>query len=797
MFAVRLAAMCANVVVGDAMFAVHAALAPAEACRGIAEAQASAVACTAVYARRYGTVFWINSIVLQVPLAYVVILELAKHTLEVLIRSAALLSHPPLSPSPLLLATGLCAAAPAFPLALLLLEHAASMFCGLLVASLFEDITHAATVTHLLPLPPLLAAVASPIVAFVNRCRARVLPGRHVSLDSNWICSMVMLTVIEYVFVFPDELAAPPVISGGLVFKMVGMCFIQAVSAFNFSGKSTTTLDELDIILAAERRHAHVLHERLKAVASRSATTFRDKAVVTKLAASFKDVVGRNAALLDNFIAHLEMDAAASTWLQEQVSNRTRPDFSRDELHRLSVDHRPAFSPAVARLAAQVRTDSRQSLEESESSPKVPRSPSSSSDAGGTGGAGGTGAEPASRSPRVARSTSSTGSHSAISEAPSGADEVPQELLDKLNSWGLPLFDLDADQLSATAFLLLEKLGVVPQFCPPSTARAFIQEVRRLMHNNAFHNFRHVVDVLHTVCRFVLLTEHRNLFEPIDLFALAIAALCHDLGHPGVTNNFLISVQHELALRYNDTSVLENHHAALLFEMIASKPSINIFAGLTPSEWQRTRKIILSAIINTDMTKHFDIVAQAERLRRTSSEGSEEDRRQRPPKPSDDNSIILSLFLHAADISNPAKPAEAYAKWTEVLMIEFFNQGDLERALRLQISPGFDRHTTAVELLQVNFIDYIVMPLISALVTLFPELGELVHNLVANRRNLTAVKSEEAAKRLSAEPDALRAERARIAQSQEAFAHAASVLTQKTSAALRRATSDVGGVHGR
>ena len=48
--------------------------------------------------------------------------------------------------------------------------------------------------------------------------------------------------------------------------QMVGMCFIQAVAAFNFSGKSTTTLDELDIILAAERRHAHVLHERLKAL---------------------------------------------------------------------------------------------------------------------------------------------------------------------------------------------------------------------------------------------------------------------------------------------------------------------------------------------------------------------------------------------------------------------------------------------------------------------------------------------------------------------------------------------------
>lgn len=41
-----------------------------------------------------------------------------------------------------------------------------------------------------------------------------------------------------------------------------------------------------------------------------------------------------------------------------------------------------------------------------------------------------------------------------------------------------------------------------------------------------------------------------------------MAALSHDVDHPGLNNGFLVNTLDEMALLYNDQSVLENHHVA-------------------------------------------------------------------------------------------------------------------------------------------------------------------------------------------------------------------------------------------
>ena len=49
--------------------------------------------------------------------------------------------------------------------------------------------------------------------------------------------------------------------------------------------------------------------------------------------------------------------------------------------------------------------------------------------------------------------------------------------------------------------------------------------------------------------------------------AYLIAALCHDVAHPGTNNEFEVKVKSQLALEYGDTSVL-NMHIATMFSTI-------------------------------------------------------------------------------------------------------------------------------------------------------------------------------------------------------------------------------------
>ncbi|KAM6395034.1 LOW QUALITY PROTEIN: dual specificity calcium/calmodulin-dependent 3',5'-cyclic nucleotide phosphodiesterase 1B-like, partial [Rhynochetos jubatus] len=80
-----------------------------------------------------------------------------------------------------------------------------------------------------------------------------------------------------------------------------------------------------------------------------------------------------------------------------------------------------------------------------------------------------------------------------------------------------------------------------------------------------------------------------------------------------------------------------------------------------------------------------------------------------------DKSKVLSLLLHAADISHPTKQWSVHSRWTRALMEEFFRQGDKEAELGLPFSPLCDRTSTLVAQSQIGFIDFIVEPTFSVL----------------------------------------------------------------------------------
>lgn len=65
----------------------------------------------------------------------------------------------------------------------------------------------------------------------------------------------------------------------------------------------------------------------------------------------------------------------------------------------------------------------------------------------------------------------------------------------------------------------------------------------------------------------------------LELLCIIISCCIHDVGHYGVNNDFLVKTQHEWALIYNDTSVNENMHVRVAFEVL-QEPECNIFEGM-------------------------------------------------------------------------------------------------------------------------------------------------------------------------------------------------------------------------
>ncbi|CDJ56238.1 3'5'cyclic nucleotide phosphodiesterase, related [Eimeria maxima] len=56
---------------------------------------------------------------------------------------------------------------------------------------------------------------------------------------------------------------------------------------------------------------------------------------------------------------------------------------------------------------------------------------------------------------------------------------------------------------------------------------------------NPYHNFYHALNVVQVLCLLLALPDVGARFSPTDYFVLSVAALGHDLGHPGFNNLFM------------------------------------------------------------------------------------------------------------------------------------------------------------------------------------------------------------------------------------------------------------------
>lgn len=371
-----------------------------------------------------------------------------------------------------------------------------------------------------------------------------------------------------------------------------------------------------------------------------------------------------------------------------------------------------------------------------------------------------------------------------------------EHLCNVVGDWAFPAHELTNDDLAYCAYLILSyalrHVDPVPpglQIPSPNTLLGLVFMVRASYNSgNPFHNFRHAVDVLqacfhyvlrlgylpkfkqfsetpmqlaadkgpsatdtgnrHTIVEltptenFHLAATRRHLVDgglsslvsltPLQTLALLVAALGHDVGHPGVTNAFLIKHNATASLIYNDHSVLELFHASVYVNKILSLywPSLLTVKCAPEAPDMTVKNLIISSILATDMAEHFEYIDKLTKLKASSDKCDNH--------LSHDVRLVSSLLIKCADISNVTRPLRVSSQWAVVLKREFDEVAMIEERIAdetgtaICASVNYSRVASQLQQLladhptiykgQLFFIDTFAEKLFDNIAELLPEL---------------------------------------------------------------------------
>ncbi|KAI8597080.1 hypothetical protein EDD21DRAFT_311314 [Dissophora ornata] len=315
---------------------------------------------------------------------------------------------------------------------------------------------------------------------------------------------------------------------------------------------------------------------------------------------------------------------------------------------------------------------------------------------------------------------------------------------------------------------MFNKLGLVDCLnITESELLDFIIDVDRGYLATFYHSFYHAADV--TVMLYHMLAEmnaSQFLSKP-DMTAVLLAGLCHDIGHPGLNNLFQVNAKTELVKQFGEASVLERYSCSLAMDLVAKHKLM--------------KESMIKAIMATDMSFHYNMLNNlntlTEFISTPSSSVSNSDKLRQS---------FLNCLLHGADISNPVKPWELCKRWSDLVMKEFYRQGDIEKAQNLPVSPNMDRDLHSQAQISLGFVDFVVQPYFESLAELLPESSPFLESLAYNHERWKLQKLEQD----------LEKERLQSADGAAATAAAAEVILNTTTDAVDALGQKVTGTGG-
>uniref|UniRef100_A0A8D2D4P0 Phosphodiesterase n=1 Tax=Sciurus vulgaris TaxID=55149 RepID=A0A8D2D4P0_SCIVU len=289
---------------------------------------------------------------------------------------------------------------------------------------------------------------------------------------------------------------------------------------------------------------------------------------------------------------------------------------------------------------------------------------------------------------------------------------------------------LPEDDTSMAILSMLQDMNFINNYkidCP--TLARFCLMVKKGYRDPPYHNWMHAFSVSHFCYLLYKNLELTNYLEDIEIFALFISCMCHDLDHRGTNNSFQVASKSVLAALYSsEGSVMERHHFAQAIAILNTH-GCNIFDHFSRKDYQRMLDLMRDIILATDLAHHLRIFKD---LQKMAEVGYDRTNKQH-------HRLLLCLLMTSCDLSDQTKGWKTTRKIAELIYKEFFSQGDLEKAMGNRPMEMMDREKAYIPELQISFMEHIAMPIYKLLQDLFPKAAELYERVASNREHWTKV----------------------------------------------------------
>nr|XP_045724439.1 dual 3',5'-cyclic-AMP and -GMP phosphodiesterase 11A [Mirounga angustirostris] len=287
-------------------------------------------------------------------------------------------------------------------------------------------------------------------------------------------------------------------------------------------------------------------------------------------------------------------------------------------------------------------------------------------------------------------------------------------------------FSLDVDAMITAALRMFMELGMVQKFkIDYETLCRWLLTVRKNYRMVLYHNWRHAFNVCQLMFAMLTTAGFQEILTEVEILAVIVGCLCHDLDHRGTNNAFQAKSGSALAQLYGTSATLEHHHFNHAV-MILQSEGHNIFANLSSKEYSDLMQLLKQSILATDLTLYFERRTEFfELVSKGEYDWNIKNHRD----------VFRSMLMTACDLGAVTKPWEISRQVAELVTSEFFEQGDRERSeLKLTPSAIFDRNRKdELPRLQLEWIDSICMPLYQALVKVNVKLKPMLDSVAANR----------------------------------------------------------------